>query len=143
MENKGWALTLDSDPVTNFFTNINKNKSSSSVAGGGSFSSVRMFQLGGRAPPSPQSDNDNRVAIDEVDFFNENKNLVVEDDRDDNDKDNKQVVCVGVKKEKSNEDVDRFRTGFDVNVRKEFVFPLIIFLFGIRPFYFDTFDRKW
>ncbi|XP_044495409.1 probable WRKY transcription factor 31 [Mangifera indica] len=131
----GWGLTLDSDPITNYFFTNNKNKSSSvaaAVAGGGvsrfrmnnnlagcggggggeSSSSMRMFQFSGGTPPSPPDD-DRRVAVDEVDFFSDNKKRVV-DDRDDSNN-NKQLVCVSVKKENSNEEMGRSRTGFDVN----------------------------
>ncbi|XP_031274949.1 probable WRKY transcription factor 31 [Pistacia vera] len=127
---KGWGLTLDSDPITNYFFTNNKNKNSSVAAaaaggsrfrmvnnnnniGGGDSSSsvVRMFQFGGGPPPSPPFD-DNRVVVDEVDFFSDNKKRAV-DNRDDSN--TQQLVCVSVKKENSNEEVGRLRTGFDVN----------------------------
>ena len=95
---KGWGLTLDSDPISNLFS----NKTGSTA---GHFFSLKqqrdMFQFpvsiaGSRedrhGTSSPASD-DNRLAVDEVDFFSGKKHRVV-DDRDD-DKTN----TVNVKKE--------------------------------------------
>ncbi|XWS15551.1 hypothetical protein CRYUN_Cryun34aG0009900 [Craigia yunnanensis] len=95
---KGWGLTLDSDPVTNFFPN--KTNSTS-----GPFFRLKqqdMFQLpvslaGSREDchgisSSSLPSNENRVAVDEVDFFSDKKHRVI------GDRDNKTAT---VKKETS------------------------------------------
>nr|QWQ79529.1 WRKY transcription factor protein 11 [Zanthoxylum armatum] len=76
--------------------------------------SVRMFQFPASAnnnnAPSPTPSDDNRVAVDEVDFFSDNKNRVAHHD----DRNNKTTSAVHIKKENSLDDVRR-RTGLDVN----------------------------
>ncbi|XVF26073.1 hypothetical protein REPUB_Repub13aG0268600 [Reevesia pubescens] len=98
---KGWGLTLDSDPVSNFFPN--KNNSTT-----GPFFMLKrdMFQFpvslaGSREDrhgisSSSSPSNENKVAVDEVDFFSDKKHRVV----DDRDQDNK-TNTVNVKKETS------------------------------------------
>ncbi|XP_022716131.1 probable WRKY transcription factor 31 [Durio zibethinus] len=87
---KGWGLTLDCDPVSNFFP----KKTSSTT---GPFFRLKqqsdMFQFPvslagsredrhGTSSSSSPSD-ENRLAVDEVDFFSDKKHRVV-DDREDN-----------------------------------------------------------
>lgn len=124
---KGWGLTLDSDHhplVNNFFSN-NKPSSSPSSArfrtnrdmlSAADSASVRMFQFpasdNNNNAPSPTPSDDNRVAVDEVDFFSDNKNRVAHHD----DRNNKTTSAVHIKKENSLDDVRR-RTGLGVNVR--------------------------
>ncbi|GAV73212.1 WRKY domain-containing protein [Cephalotus follicularis] len=112
---KGWVLTLDSDPVS-FFSN-KSTATTTPATTSSSFNlsfhrlnrnnimgdSVRMFQFPvGRdqehatAVPSSPSD-DHRVAVDEVDFFKDKPNRVVVDDDSKADK-------VNIKKENSHGD---------------------------------------
>ncbi|GKV02001.1 hypothetical protein SLEP1_g14496 [Rubroshorea leprosula] len=121
---KGWGLTLDSDPAIPFFTKKLKSPSSPSVNHPFFGLKREMFQfpvgLGASRedPPSdttsPPSDG-NRVP--EVDFFSNNKNRVVAAVDHDHDKDSKTPSRVNVKKENSHSDagpsadIDHVNTG--------------------------------
>ncbi|XWS18176.1 hypothetical protein CRYUN_Cryun32bG0020100 [Craigia yunnanensis] len=98
---KGWGLTLDSDPVSNFFP----NKTNSTT---GPFTRLKqrdMFQfpvsLAGsredhhRTYSSSSPSDQNRVAVDEVDFFSDKKLRVVDDHE------HYKTTTVNVKKETS------------------------------------------
>lgn len=127
---KGWGLTLDSEhPIVNnlnFFT-ANKPKPSSArfrtnrhMAASGAADSappVRMFQLpaSDNNNDAPSSSDDNRVAVDEVDFFSDDKNRASISDHRQDDR-NKTSNTVHVKKENSHDEL-RHRTALDVNVR--------------------------
>ncbi|XWS12865.1 hypothetical protein CRYUN_Cryun37aG0127200 [Craigia yunnanensis] len=86
---KGWGLTLDSDPVSNFFP----NKTNSTTGPFFRLKQRDIFQFPvslagsrddshGTFSSSSPSD-ENRLAVDEVDFFSDKKHRVV-DDREDN-----------------------------------------------------------
>ncbi|KAH9797955.1 putative WRKY transcription factor 31 [Citrus sinensis] len=123
---KGWGLTLDSDhPIVsnlNFFTS-NKPKPSlarfrtnrdMAASGAADSASVRMFQLpASDNSNAPSSSDDNRVAVDEVDFFSDDKNRVSISDHREDDR-NKTTNSVHIKKENSHDQL-RHRTGLDVN----------------------------
>ncbi|XP_022723484.1 probable WRKY transcription factor 31 [Durio zibethinus] len=98
---KGWGLTLDSDPASNFFP----NKTNSTTGPFFRLKQREMFQFpvslaGSRedrrgTSSSSSPSNENRLAVDEVDFFSDKKHMVV-DDREDN-----KTSIVNVKKETS------------------------------------------
>lgn len=132
---KGWGLTIDSDPVlTNFFP----NKTNS---GTGPFFRLKqqqqqrdnnMFQFPvslagsredrhGSGTTSDDDQNGRRLAVDEVDFFSDKKRKVVDDDQD-----NKTIsAAVNVKKETSHGDGGPASDNSDVNV--SFFFSLNFF----------------
>ncbi|XVF87770.1 hypothetical protein PTKIN_Ptkin18bG0147400 [Pterospermum kingtungense] len=102
---KGWGLTLDSDPLTN--NNFFSNKTNSAAAAAGPFffrlkQQRDMFQFpvsltGSREDNRHGTSDDNRLKVDELDFFSDKKRKVV----DDSDADNKTISDVNVKKETS------------------------------------------
>ncbi|XP_037493373.1 probable WRKY transcription factor 31 [Jatropha curcas] len=108
---KGWGLTLDSDPPLTFFSNapslvvdsfhkINKRTFDMS-------DSVRMFPFPVNLParddrPSHSPDDDDRVVVGEVDFFSDKKTRPIGDNtNNDNDNDDSKATSVTVKKENS------------------------------------------
>ncbi|CAB4306135.1 unnamed protein product [Prunus armeniaca] len=120
---KGWGLTLDSDSI-GFFLNKppaavkldhhqNNSKRSNFFGGERMFPGIEFpVKLGGRedqlAVPQPSiHDNNNRVVVDEVDFFSDRKNKHNTTTTDDHHQDMKSNGTISVKKENW--------TGLDVN----------------------------
>ncbi|CAL2251251.1 unnamed protein product [Prunus armeniaca] len=121
---KGWGLTLDSDSI-GFFLNKppaavkldhhqNNSKRSNFFGGERMFPGIEFpVKLGGRedqlAVPQPSiHDNNNRVVVDEVDFFSDRKNKHNTTTTDDHHQDMKSNGTISVKKENW--------TGLDVNL---------------------------
>lgn len=125
---KGWGLTLDSDPI-NFFSSNNNNPAASvnslvkvkrnfDTVGGGD--STRMFQFpvnlsGKEEQPAPSPADENRLVVGEVDFFSDKKR--VEDDS--------KTTSFIVKKESSHGEMPP-RSSLDVNVRKPSIAMCVI-----------------